>query len=63
MTGSSPIDNGSQIESEASLKQIASMKEQIENYRAIISKQEHLLQVCTLSAVVSQYTLEMNISA
>ena len=47
-SGSSPVDSVSQAESEASVKQIANMKEQIENYRSIISKQEQLLQVCFL---------------
>ncbi|XP_065070153.1 afadin- and alpha-actinin-binding protein B-like [Rhopilema esculentum] len=42
--GSSPIDNDSQVESEASSQQIASMKEQIDDYRSIISKQEQLLK-------------------
>jgi len=42
--GSSPVENESQTESAASVKKIANMKEQIENYQAIISKQEQLLQ-------------------
>ena len=58
ITGSSPIENESQTESEASLKQIANMKEQIENYRAIISKQEQLLQVCVLGLILCQHTLK-----
>lgn len=46
--GSSPFDNGNQMESEASVQQLSNMKEQIENYREIISKQEQLLRVCIL---------------
>ena len=47
---SSPIENETQ-NSDASNEEMADMKKQIENYRSIISKQEHLLQVSHLHAL------------
>ena len=63
VTGSSPVENVNHTQSEASVKKIANMKEQIENYQAIISKQEQLLQVNTSDAISSCVVLAVDMQA